>query len=605
MQNSEDIQIFPPCWFTGMADSVLQLIIYDCNVASASLSTTIPHTSAKRIDTDSPNYIIVEITLSSDIAPGRYQIAVGERVISYLLEPKRPWRPTDDTVNATDTIYLLMPDRFAAAPTAAPLCDTDRRGPEKRHGGNLAGIESHAEYIASLGATAVWITPYVENAMPPAGKDGEYASYHGYSATNHYMVDPHFGTLADAAAMNRALHHAGMKVVMDLVLNHVGAEHLWVKDEPVRGWINRPASRRLTNYNVTPALDPYTSAADLADTVDGWFTDSMADVNLRNPDLLRYYVQMAVWWVEKTLVDAFRIDTFPYVPLSAAAEWLRRIQREYPGLSVIAEAWNISAAYTGRLQNEIYQRVGHCSFVVMDFAFQDAMTRAFRDGNATAIYNHFAHDFVYRYPRRVMAFLDNHDIRRWLSAVPGERLLRVAIGVLLTAPRIPQIYYGTEIMLDSSPVPDCDGFKRKDFPGGFPGDGVSKFAAAGRTPQENRIFRFVRALLRWRRRNNAAVSGRMVHYLPQANGVYVYFRHSRRDAASLMVIVNLSRRTVSLDLSRYATDTESAQSFTDILSGRGIHTHAGRLTLQPESIRLLSFCRLPLCQGESKFQTTR
>lgn len=582
------IRIDPPYWFSGMKTPNLQLMFIGKNVSNASFEFDIPHDSLYRVSDVSTDYAIFYLHLSEDIKDGIYQIIIDGDIYYYELKSRREWDETNDSISCKDTIYLVMPDRFAHDGTDTVYdIEYNRKNPNARHGGNLNGVTSHLDYLSHLGVTALWLTPVLENNMPNEGAKSQYSFYHGYAITDFYNIDPHFGSILDYISFVEKSHKKRIKVIKDFVFNHCGLRHLWVNNPPMNDWISSDESGQhmLTNYKISTLFDPYAPTSEKLATIDGWFTENMPDLNLSNRHLLTYMTQMTLWWIETSGIDAIRMDTYPYVHINSMIEWQKRIQQEYPGFSIIAETWEPEAAYTAKIQDMVYEAIPDCSFIVMDFAFQKRIERSLIDCNANEAYNHFVYDFLYRYPKRVMSFLDNHDLRRWLSIVPNHKKLMLALGMLLTTPRIPQILYGTEILLSGDGKGFGDGNNRNDFPGGWESDPFNKFINKNRTHQENEIYQFISKLLKWRKDNPEIVCGDMIHYIPQ-NGVLVYFRKSY--ASSLMVAVNFSNQRKIVGCDRFSGELKSIYYMKDILNGK-VYDISQSFILPGESIKFFAF----------------
>lgn len=582
------IRIEPPYWFSGMKTKNLQLMFIGENVSQASFEFDIPHDSLHRVSNVSTDYAIFYLNLSEKAEVGVYKIIINDTIYYFELKSRRKWEETSDSVSCKDTIYLLMPDRFASKGiNSIHNNEYNRKNPNARHGGDLNGITSHLDYLSQLGITALWLTPVLENNMPNEGSKSQYSFYHGYAITDYYNVDPHFGSLQDYISLVQESHQRNIKVIKDFVFNHCGAHHPWVKNPPMSDWISGDECGQhvLTNYKISTLFDPYAPTSEKHATIDGWFTENMPDLNLSNGHLLRYMTQMTIWWIETSGIDAIRMDTYPYVQIRSMIEWQKRIQQEYPGFSVIAETWEPEAAYTAKMQDVVYEAIPDCSFIVMDFAFQKRIERALVDSEANEMYNHFAYDFLYRFPKRVMSFLDNHDLRRWLSFVPNYRKLKLALGMLLTTPRIPQILYGTEILLSGDGKGVGDGNNRNDFPGGWDSDLCNKFLRKNRSKQENEIYRFISKLLKWRAENPEIVCGDMIHYIPQ-NGVSVWFRKSH--TSSIMVAVNFSSQRKIVGSDRFKRELESIRCVKDILNGKSIDISKS-IIMPRESIKFFTY----------------
>lgn len=497
-----------------------------------------------------------------------------------------------NTITSKDVIYLIMPDRFACAEGNYSQIDVDRSNPNYWHGGNIKGIIERLDYIVDLGITTIWLTPIFKNDNPI--EDGKYASYHGYGITDFLSVDPHFGTLDDYIELVNAAHERGLKVIMDFVVNHCGINHIWLKDKSKRNWINNIKDEEgnpiLCNKNTTTILGEYVSDYDRNQTIKGWFTKNMPDINLANTNVQNYFIDTICWWIEKTKIDAIRVDTYQYSDKNAMLNIQNAVQQRYPGFTVIAETWVPNPAYTSKIQKECTTIVAN-NLVVMDFAFQKAIDIAFSNKKEAeyCLYNHFIYDYLYDNPKQTLAFLDNHDIGRWYFYHNNVEVAKQAMAILLTAPRIPQILYGTELLFIGDGWGVEDGNWRCDFPGGWSSDSTDKFRSDCRTYIENDFFEFTRKMLHWRKDNSAVTDGKMKQYLPQ-NGVYVYSRYV--DYRRVVVFSNLSGLNQNILLDRYREDNvlEGIHSAFDIVSGETIELKSDYLTLSRNQIVILDIC---------------
>lgn len=579
-------QIEPSYWFTGMGDRQLQLLIYGEDLKDCIVETTLPieKESLKTIRTGNNYFAIIHMILGIEARSGLYNIClkgVNGEVVStnYVLKAKQRKFPSEKSINNGDCIYLVMPDRFASNKQHPKNIKQD-----DWHGGNLQGLIGKLDYISGLGITAIWCTPVFKNQKVPSF--GKYNSYHGYSIKDFYDIDRHFGDKKDYIEFVEEAHRHKLKVIMDMVFNHCSIENPFVANPPQKDWINKKGF--LTNYKTTTIFDRYASNIDKRQTVRGWFTEEMADLNLECDELLTYMTQMTLWWIETTGIDAIRMDTFLYSDLKAMKKWLTRLNVEYPGFSVIGETWMNQPAYTARTQNECIEV--NPSFIVMDFAFQHQLANfadnAIKD-NEMEMYNHFLNDILYKNPSQLLAFIDNHDMSRWFHENNDTAKLKQAIGILLMSPRIPQLYYGTEILLSGMGNHKGDGFYRQDFPGGWPDDTIDKTKRRGRSYKEQSVFSFTQKLLRWRKTSKAVTHGQMKHYIPR-NGVYVFFRTDETE--KVMIVVNSSRECI-LDLTYFEEDLRNYERGIDVITGNAISFIDNHLKLKRNEIIILQLIK--------------
>ena len=602
-------RIDPANWFVGMKNTSLQLMVYGENIRQADVTTDY---DGVKIDSivrlDSPNYLLVYLNLEG-VKPGEMTLNFknGKAVKKVKYELKAREKRGEERMGFTnaDVLYMLMPDRFADGnPDNNDIkgmnpYKTDRSQPSLRHGGDLEGIRRHLDYFKELGVTALWFTPVLENNSPGG-------SYHGYATTDYYRVDPRFGTNDEYRRLTDEAHAKGLKIVMDMIFNHCGFEHPWIKDMPSKDWLNTPewlydrkdktkaeVNRKYmqTTYKLTPTVDPYASAIDLKETVDGWFVPSMPDLNQRNPHVIRYLIQNSIWWIETVGIDGIRMDTYPYADADAMALWMKTIDEEYPNFNVVGETWVSDPPYTAAWQKDskISQRNSYLK-TVMDFSFHAKINQAKyenTDGSGNGmnrIYENFVYDYLYPNPSSVMAFVENHDTDRFLGNGRDTAALKQAMAILLTVKRIPQLYYGTEILMNGTKE-KTDGYVRKDFPGGFPGDDHNAFTAGGRTPEENAMFTWLSRLLHWRQGNDVITKGSQTQFIPY-NGVYVIAR--RYNGRTVMTVVNGTGRTTVFAVRRYAEVIGHNTEAKDVLTDRTVSL-TDDTQLEPRKVMILEF----------------
>lgn len=569
-------RIDPAFWWCGMKNKELQIMVYGDKIGDAKASLKYPGvTLEKTVCLDSPNYLFLYLNISDNAKPGKMTIRFdrGKEHTSRTFELLQRNGPDRDYTgfDASDVLYLIMPDRFAdgdpktnVIPSMRFPAPVNRNDPNARHGGDLQGIEQHLDYIQNLGVTAIWLNPVLENDMPGG-------SYHGYATTDYYKVDPRFGTNEYYKELIEKCHERNMKVVMDMIFNHCGSEHIWFLDRPSKDWFNFPDGYVQTSYRLTPHFDPYVSTYDKNIMDMGWFVESMPDLNQHNPHLMKYLTQNSIWWIEYSGIDGIRMDTHPYVFFDSMAEWCKEIQNEYPDFNIVGECWyNTEAGSAYWQENSILDKTRNSHLkTVMDFPLQGIVREAFMSQTDSwtglnKIYDRLALDFMYSDPMAVLTFLDNHDTDRFLSEEPDNLgFFKQAIAFLLTTRGIPQIYYGTEILMHGNKK-ESDGLVRLDFPGGFPGDKVNDFIAADRTPLQNEAFDFIQKILKWRKGNEVISKGNMTHFMP-TNGIYLYQRKFKDKR--IIVIMNGNDTAKSIDMSRYKEILKPGEGGIDIISG--------------------------------------
>lgn len=587
-------RIDPTNWFADMQDPTLQLMVYGKDIKFADVSADYPNVKIDSlVRLDSPNYLLVYLNLKG-AKPGEITLTFsnknGKKTIKKFQLKARDMAGADRKgFDNSDVLYMLMPDRFANGNPkndvikgmTDQLCN--RNEPSLRHGGDIEGIRQHLDYFTDLGVTALWFTPVLENDRP--ADDGKYSTYHGYATTDYYRVDPRFGTNEEYKALIDECHKKGLKVVMDMIFNHCGDYHPWAKgtrmdengrtitDYPSKDWFNSPDYGLQTSYKLTPVLDPYASKVDMAETVDGWFVSSMPDLNQRNPHVIKYLIQNSIWWIETVGIDGIRMDTYPYADRKAMAEWMKILDKEYPNFNTVGETWVTEPAYTAAWQKDSrLSDVNSYLKTVMDFAFFDRLSQAKNEETddwwkgLNRIYNALCYDYLYTDPSSVMAFIENHDTDRFLGNGKDSTALKQAYALLLTMRRIPQLYYGTEILMNGTKEV-TDGNVRKDFPGGFPGDKTNKFTREGRTHAENAMFDWTSRLLHWRQNNEVVIHGSQTQFIPH-KGVYVLAR--QHNGKTVLTILNGRKADNQVDVARYAEVIGSHTTATDILTGAAV-----------------------------------
>ena len=613
-------RIDPTDWYVGMKNPSVQLMVYGQGIRDIKDVTT--DYPGVKIDSlvrlDSPNYLLIYMNLSG-AQPGtmtlQFQGEKGKPLkVDYLLKAREMPGKDRRGFDISDVLYLLMPDRFAQGMSLSPdpaigrggvkhPYTVDRSKPSLRHGGNIAGIREHLDYFCELGVTALWFTPILENDSPDMMET--WSTYHGYACTDYYRVDPRFGTNDDYRQLIDECHHKGLKVVMDMIFNHCGFEHPWVADMPSKDWFNlsewleqsggksdpRGTDFLQTSYKLTPVLDPYASEVDRRETQDAWFVSTMPDLNQNNPHLMRYLIQNSIWWIETAGIDGIRMDTYPYAFREPMAQWMKELDVEYPNFNTVGETWVTVPAYTATWQKDSkLSEMNSYLKTVMDFSFQESLDSANHeetDGwwrGYNRLYNSFVYDYLYPNPSSVMAFLDNHDTDRFLGDTQDSLALKQGLALLLTVNRIPQLYYGTEIMMNGTKA-ETDGHVRKDFPGGFPGDTHNAFTREGRTQTENNMFRWLSRLLHWRQNNPLITSGKMIQFIPH-NGIYVVAR--KFGGRTSMTILNGTTKPATLEVKRYSEIIGHAHRVKDVPTGR-LYDLSKDLELKPRQALVLAW----------------
>lgn len=589
----ENVRIDPPNWWAGMKNTSVQLLVHSPQIRDAEPSINYP---GVRIDSvvrlDSPNYQIIYLNIPQSVNPGKMDISFknGKKsmTVKYELKQRDGIQPTPFT--SSDILYLIMPDRFADGDISNNDVEeltfhepVNRNNPNGRHGGDLKGIENHLGYIDSLGMTAIWLNPVLENDMPGG-------SYHGYATTDYYKVDPRLGTNEEYAALIKKTHDRGMKVVMDMIFNHSGSEHPWMHDMPSKDWYNHPDGKLMTDFHLSTVNDPYASDYDYERTVRGWFVSSMPDLNQNNPHVMKYLIQNSIWWIEYSKIDGIRMDTYPYAEMEPMAQWIKDVQMEYPDYNIVGECWYNDVAGTAFWQG------GNCLSAkgnpelptVMDFPTMMIANSSFHGDTQygkglNEIYNRLSLDYLYANKQKVLTFLDNHDTDRFLREKPSNLASwKQGIAFLLTTRGIPQIYYGTELLMFGSKK-RTDGDIRLDVPGGFPGDSHNEFTPEGRSALQNEAYNFLSRIAQWRKGNDVIARGSLKHFMPD-NGMYVYERSL--DDKRVIVIMNGTDRTLDIDMSKYKEIMQPGMVFHDVVTGEYV-TIMSDMSFVPRALYIL------------------
>ncbi len=569
-------RIDPPSWFTGMKESALQLMVYGKEIGTYEVKANYQGVKViTLVKTENPNYLFVSLDLNRETLPGNIKLTFtkGKKEIKYdyplYARPAGPARG----FNSSDVIYLLMPDRFANGDTTNDNVEgmaeqLNRKNPGGKHGGDLKGITDHLDYLKDLGVTGIWLNPFLENNQ-------QHSSYHGYSTTDFYRADPRYGSNDEFRQLVAKAHDKGMKVVMDMIFNHCGSGHWWMKDLPSPDWIHQFDKFTRTNYKASTYMDPYAAEGDTRLMEQGWFDVTMPDLNQSNPLVETYLTQNSLWWIAYSDLDGIRMDTYPYPEPAMMSRWAKRVTGEFPGFFIVGEVWYDEPAriayWTLNKKNSDGYRSNLPS--VTDFPVCFATHTAFSgSGNPTdgmsKLYSVLGQDFLYPEPLRNVIFLDNHDMTRFFTET-GKSLnvYKMALSFIMTTRGIPQFYYGTEIIMEGDKNKG-DGFLREDFPGGWPGDKKNAFTGADLTDGEKEAFDFTKKLLNWRKDKEVIHTGHLKHYIPE-DGLYVYFRYNEKE--SVMVILNnndIESRTVTKN--KYIESLRGFSKGYEIITGKTI-----------------------------------
>lgn len=564
----------PACWWVGMKNPELQIMVYGKDIASSQVHVDYPGVRVKEVvGVENPNYLFLYLDIAKDASPGTMKLTFqkGKKKEIRTFELKeRSKKAGAAGFSSADVMYLITPDRFANAdPSNDNLDDvkTDRKSAWARHGGDLRGIINKLDYIHDLGFTTIWVNPVLENRMPGG-------SYHGYAITDFYQVDPRFGTNEEYCEMIDKAHQKGMKVVMDMIFNHCGSSHWWLKDIPTSDWLNHQDNYVQTNHFKWTIMDVHAPQSERETLVNGWFSKGMPDLNQKNKHLARYLIQNSIWWIEYARIDGIRQDTHPYADYDFMSSWCKEIENEYPNFNIVGEAWYPRGTASAWWQKDSKMNESNSNLkTVMDFDLTFTCQKAFgevcssNEGSEAGlfkIYEVIAQDFLFPNPNNVLTFLDNHDLGRFMQK--GETDLRrykQAIAFLLTTRGIPQIYYGTEILMTGTKA-EGDGVIRTDFPGGWAGDPKDAFTPEGRTDLQNEAWNYMKKILNWRKHCDAVKEGKLIHYTPDRTGCYVYARV--KDNKTVLVLMNGTDKNQTLDMNRFNEVVKDYKSGKDVIT---------------------------------------
>lgn len=576
----------PPSWWIGMKNPEVQLMVHGKNIAELIPKIAYPGVSIKHVHRgDNPNYVFIDLKIADQTKPGtliiqflqtsdqtKTSVAKVASSIKFELQTRRAGSAQRKGFAPHDAIYLLMPDRFANGDTRNDNQNnySDRLArdvPGGRHGGDLQGMRQHLDYIEKMGFTMVWPTPLVENAQ-------EINSYHGYAATDFFRIDPRFGSNRDYQQFVQEAKTKNIGVIQDIVLNHIGSNHWWMKDLPSKDWLNFPQHYTETNHIRSTLQDTHAAQIDKQKFADGWFVKTMPDLNQRNPFLANYLIQNSLWWIEFADLSGLRTDTYSYSDKAFLARWSQRVMDEYPQFNIVGEEWSMNPNIVAYWQRGKKNHDGYRSAVpsLMDFSTYQALHASLVGGYGKGVdmmtmYETIANDFIYADPDNLTIFEGNHDTPRIFSALNEDVALnKLAFAMLATLRGIPQMFYGAEVLM-TSPKQRDDGKVRGDFPGGWEADEVNAFTGKNLSPAQQDMQNFVARLFNWRKTASAIHHGKLIHFIPE-NNCYVYFRSNAKQ--KVMVIINRNENAMQLDLSRFAEALQGSQRAIEIINNRSL-----------------------------------
>ena len=568
----------PPLWWTGMHNGKLQLMVHGPKIADLEPALSYPGVRIASVSrVANRNYLFIDVDIAPDAAPGKLDLIFrrGGQIIRYpyalLARDQNSARRIG--FNSGDAIYQVMPDRFA---NGDPANDSIASMPDKlnraersgRHGGDIKGIADHLDYVADMGYTVIWPTPLLESDMPAY-------SYHGYATTNHYRIDPRYGSNAEYRDLVARARARGLGVIQDVVLNHIGGKHWWLQDMPTPDWLTYQGKFVPTAHHRTAVQDPYASAEDKRNFTAGWFAQGMPDLNQANPFVATYLIQNNIWWIEYAGLAGLRVDTYGYSDTAFLSRWSGSLMAEYPRLNLVGEEWSTLAPVVAHWQRGKQNVDGYVSHMpsMMDFPLTDALRRSLAapdddERGLANLYEALSLDHVYPNPGNLVLFEGNHDMSRIYSELHAdEGLFRMAMAFVATAPRIPQFYSGTEILMTSTTKGRDDPSYRQDFPGGWRGDTVNAFTGAGLSAGQSAAQAYVKKLLNWRKGAAVIHHGRTMHFGPEQN-TYVYFRYD--ESKKVMVALNKNKTATVLKTARFQEMLGAARAGVDVVTGRRV-----------------------------------
>ena len=547
----------PPFWWAGMEDDRLQILVHGENISELIPEISYPGVTVSEVNkVESPNYLFINLRLSRNISPGELEIVFKRKrkpqlTYKYEILERDPGSADREGFSAKDVIYLITPDRFSNGnPDNDSLPNlkekVNRKNKDGRHGGDLQGVIGHLDYISNMGFTQIWLNPVLENDHPKF-------SYHGYSTTDYFKIDARFGDNELYRRFSKEAKKKGIGIIKDVIPNHIGSEHWWMKDLPSSDWVNNKGIFKRSSHVHEVIYDPYVTKSQIREMTDGWFVKTMPDLNQRNSFLATYLIQNSIWWIEYADLSGIRVDTYPYADKEFLSEWSGRIISEYPNFNFVGEEWNMNSSMIAYWQSGSQNNDGYISSIpsMMDFPLQNALVRSLKDSESWNsgigdVYRVIANDYVYGDPYNLVVFAGNHDMQRIYSQLNNNiDLYKMAMSFILTTRGIPQIYYGTEIIMESTAD---HGELRRDFPGGWKGDKVNAFSRKGLSNKEIEAQKYLKTLLNWRKKSPAITNGKLIHYPPK-DGVYVYFRLF--DNESVMVLINNNKNKTRVDLERF------------------------------------------------------
>jgi glycosidase len=586
LKSNDNIQLIdliervePPNWWVGMKTKNLQILVY-----GNSINDLIPKISNSNIELTSfdkvknENYLFLNISISENAKPDEVEIdfyknnVVVDRYVFSLLNREKNASNVEG-FNSSDVMYLITPDRFANGDSTNDDIKSMFERPNRDynrglHGGDIKGIINHLDYIKDLGFTTVWLNPVLENNMKKS-------SYHGYSTTDYYKVDPRFGSNELFQELSISAKEKGIKLVMDLIPNHCGSEHWFFKDPPMDNWFNNQSGFKQTSHRRETVQDIYASEIDKREHADGWFVETMPDLNQKNQKMSKYLIQNTLWWIEYARLSGIRVDTYPYSDKDFMSDWTFAVMDEYPNFNIVGEEWSDNPIVISYWQKDKINHDGYVSYLptLMDFPLQISFTEALLDDFSWGKgfikpYKTLASDFLYPNPNNLLIFPDNHDMTRFFTQVNNDiDLFKMGIVYYSTMRGIPQFYYGTEILMNSDENPGDHGLIRTEFPGGWPDHSKNAFTGDGLSYNERQTQLFFKEILNWRKDNEVIHNGKLIQFAPK-DGIYSFFRILNNKM--VWVIFNRNNSPETLETSRFDELIENYEIAFDVINKKKV-----------------------------------
>ena len=586
--NSQIDIVHPPNWWIGFENQELQILVKGEKISNYDVSIDYPGINLKKIHkADSPNYLFIDLNISNKTKPGTFKIKFknenGDLIHYYKLDNKRVLKKQNNGFDSSDVVYLITPDRFANGDYSNDIVTglkedkINRDDNYARHGGDLKGITKNMEYINEMGFTALWLNPILINDM----KEG---SYHGYATTDYYTIDPRFGTLSDYLDFSERAKKNNIKLIKDIIVNHCGLYHWWMEDLPFNDWLNYQEiylksndetiekNTVYSNHRRSTIQDTYAAEVDYRGMLDGWFVPTMPDLNQRNEFMAEYLIQNSIWWIETLNLSGIRQDTYPYAEKEFLSDWAGRIMEEYPKFNIVGEEWSYNPIRIAYWQDGMNNKDGYKSNLksTMDFAMQKAIFEGISENEnwntgLIKIYESLSNDFYYEDPESLLVFNDNHDMSRIYTQMKEDiSKTKMAVGLMLILPRIPQILYGTEILMQDTAKPGDHGLIRSDFPGGWDNDETNAFTGKNLKKDQLEMQNYLKTVLNFRKKSKAIHSGKTLHYAP-INGIYVISR--KNDDETVLCIINKNNFDKELNLDRFHELKINNTILTEIYTG--------------------------------------